>query len=78
MEMGTVRTAVVLGNCRSGTSLIAGILSKMGIEMDDAHGRSDGLNPAGYFESLGAHQINTQLFRLAWGGSLPRNGDAHL
>lgn len=56
----------------------------MGVHMDASHGKADSVNPAGYFESLGAHQINTQLFRLAWGGTLPLkpNGtwrsDAHI
>ena len=35
------KTVVILGNARSGTSLISGILTKMGISMDSQYGKPD-------------------------------------
>ena len=44
------KTVVILGNARSGTSLISGILTKMGISMDSQYGKPDEYVPKGYYE----------------------------
>ena len=45
------KTVVTLGNARSGTSLISGILTKMGISMDPQYGEPDIAALKEFFES---------------------------
>ena len=71
------KTVVILGNARSGTSLISGILTKMGISMDSQYGKPDKYAPKGYYESQEAHSINTQIFQLAWDNKVQFDLDAH-
>jgi hypothetical protein len=71
------RTVVVLGNARSGTSVVAGLLTSMGVHMDSEYGKPDHYAPKGYFESLAAHQINTKIFQLATKSSVRFVRDAH-
>ena len=59
------KTVVILGNARTGTSLISGILTKMGISMDSQYGDPDVYAPKGYYESQEAHSITTQIIQLA-------------
>jgi len=71
------KTVVILGNARSGTSLISGILTKMGISMDSQYGEPETAAPKGYFESLEAHSINTKIYQLAWDNKVQFSRDAH-
>ena len=61
-------TYVVLGHARSGTSLAAGMLDRLGVRMDDTAGSPDFFAPKGYCESEAAAEINRKLYRLAWHG----------
>ena len=63
------RTFIVLGLARSGTSLAAGSLSILGVEMDTGVGPPDRFAPKGYYESPAAVAINKKIYRLAAGGA---------
>ena len=65
-ERDTIKTIVVLGNARSGTSMVAGILKILGVKMD-AREYVDASNPKGDFESIEAHRINQRIYQLATG-----------
>jgi hypothetical protein len=60
---------IVLGCHRSGTSMIAGVLSKMGVFMgDDLIMDTMPENPKGYYEDREAVAINAELLEAANGG----------
>jgi predicted O-methyltransferase YrrM len=63
------KTVIVLGNGRSGTSMVAGILQILGVAMD-ARKRPNPFNPKGDFESIDAHKINCKIYNLAAGKNL--------
>lgn len=61
------KTVVVLGMHRSGTSAVAGVLHKLGVNMGDklyppAHG-----NPFGHYEDIDFIETNTAILRAAGG-----------
>ena len=58
------KTILVLGSPRSGTSLTAGILTILGVDMGKNRG-SDYLNPTGYFEDTEVLSLSDEIFRLA-------------
>ncbi|RYH01053.1 hypothetical protein EU805_15760 [Salipiger sp. IMCC34102] len=52
---------VVIGSGRSGTSLCAKILGRLGIDMEDTLNRANEMNPEGYFEDAKLVEINKSL-----------------
>ncbi|RLG70056.1 MAG: sulfotransferase family protein, partial [Candidatus Iainarchaeum archaeon] len=46
-----MKTVVILAPGRSGTSLLAGILHKLGVDMGDDGEEKSSYNPWGYFEN---------------------------
>ncbi len=63
---------IVLGMHRSGTSAVAGVLHKLGVEMgtDLMLGDSEA-NPAGYYEDRPVMKLNEDIL-TCWGGSWDR------
>ncbi|KAA9005051.1 hypothetical protein [Histidinibacterium aquaticum] len=57
----TKRVVVILGSGRSGTSLCAKILSRLGIAMETTLHRPNEMNPEGYFEDAQLVEINKRL-----------------
>ena len=72
-------TYIVLGIARSGTSLCAGLLNIMGVNMNYTLGKPDFCAPKGYYESGTANAINQEIYRLAWRGKrkYPNDGNAY-
>lgn len=67
---------VVLGMHRSGTSLVAGILSQCGVNFGDNLMMATVDNPKGYFEDLELVQINSRIlnrFGSHWSDARPVN-----
>ena len=58
---------IILGMHRSGTSLVAGMLHKMGVSMGSSFLSSDKFNPLGYFEDLDFLGINKGILENAGG-----------
>ncbi|MBN1911576.1 MAG: sulfotransferase [Pirellulales bacterium] len=61
-------TYVVLGSARSGTSLAAGVLSRLGVQVDYSIAAPDFYAPKGYYESRASAEINQKIYKLAWRG----------
>ncbi len=72
-----IKTFVVLGNARSGTTLATGILKALGVAMDADYGKPSVHAPRGFCESLDAHLINTKIFQLAAKEPIIEGIDAH-
>ena len=51
---------IVLGMHRSGTSLIAGVLHEMGVNMGSNLMKADEYNPKGYFEDIEIYKFNSR------------------
>ncbi len=65
--MGQIKTVVILGMHRSGTSMTAGILTKLGVDMGKKLlGKSAG-NPKGHFEDKDFIELNKKILRIAGG-----------
>lgn len=62
-----MRTFIVIGAPRSGTSLIAGVLNSNGIDMGDSGAAHMALNPKGYIEDGRFSNINDELIHRANG-----------
>ena len=62
------RCVVVLGMHRSGTSMVSGILQKLGIFMGERFRDADAHNENGYFEDLDWRDINKAIL-MALGGT---------
>nr|WP_169618091.1 sulfotransferase family protein [Ruegeria sp. PR1b] len=61
----TARQAVVvLGMHRSGTSALAGVLARLGCALPEQIMPANDFNPKGFYESLGAYNLNDGLLRL--------------
>jgi len=56
---------VVAGMHRSGTSLVASILSSLGVDMGERQLAADRHNPRGYFEDLDFLTLNREMLRAA-------------
>ena len=56
---------VVAGMHRSGTSLVASILSSLGVDMGERQLAADQHNPRGYFEDLDFLTLNREMLRAA-------------
>ncbi len=74
------RQIVVLGMHRSGTSMIAGMLLRMGVMMGDDLIAADWSNPAGHYEDRAASQINRGILEMAGGSwrDVPSQNDIDL
>lgn len=62
-----MKEIIVLGSARCGTSVVAGTLKLMGVNMD-ARLNKNRHNPNGDYESLKANEINNKIFIEANGG----------
>lgn len=71
-----MRAFIVIGAPRSGTSLVAGILDRNGINMADAAPRDLAMQPTGYYEDNRFSQINDQVIGAAGGHFLTPPDDA--
>jgi hypothetical protein len=65
------RPLIILGMHRSGTSLVAGWIHKMGIDMGTYFPKSDYANKTGYYEDLDFYNIHEEIFKL---NSIPHGG----
>jgi len=63
----TMKTVVVLGNARSGTSVTAGVLLKLGVKMCAVQVPDKHFAPKGYFECLPVHGINCEIYQILTG-----------
>ena len=61
------QAVVVLGMHRSGTSMIAGVLSKLGINMGSDFIEESWANPLGHFEDISFHSLNRRILQAAGG-----------
>lgn len=61
------KTIIVLGMHRSGTSLVSGILTKLGINMGDKLFPKDPHNPFGHFEDIEFLRLNERILDSAGG-----------
>ena len=64
---------VVAGMHRSGTSLVAGLLTQLGVEMGSRLVPADVANPLGYFEDLDIVELHQRVFRER----LPQGNGGH-
>lgn len=71
---GQGRDCVVLGCGRSGTSLVAGILSDSGWDLGERLLAANADNRTGYFESLTVNRLNERLLAPAT-AEVPADGD---
>jgi hypothetical protein len=55
------KTAIVLGMHRSGTSVVAGILSILGVNMGKYPKKGERFNPKGNFEDRNLHSLNKKI-----------------
>ncbi len=69
------RQVVVLGTPRSGTSMVAGVLHRLGVNMGHEMIPTDEHNPTGYYEDAEFVRINKLILKTA-GGSW-RNPPSH-
>lgn len=63
------QAVVVLGMHRSGTSALAGVLARLGCALPEQVMPANEFNPKGFYESIGAYNLNDALLRLegsAW------------
>ena len=59
------KTVVVLGNAKSGTSIVAGILYLLGIDIGKKFVEADAYNPKGYFEDYDFVNQTDSIFSAA-------------
>jgi hypothetical protein len=64
-----MKTVIVLGNARSGTSMTAGILSFLGVNIDHEH-KSNSQNPKGTFENSHWNYLTSEIYQ-----HIERNND---
>ena len=68
------RCVIVLGIPRSGTSLVAGILHTLGVDMDEGYLQpADANNKYGYFESLRWQALHKRITGIRYGTSQPND-----
>jgi len=67
MGRDLIKTVVVLGMHRSGTSLVAGILSRLGVNMGDELIGKSWSNPLGHFEDKNFYRLNINILKSAGG-----------
>ena len=61
----TKKTVIVLGNAKSGTSLVAGILRLLGVDIGKKFVEADEFNPKGYFEDYDFVNLTDAIFKAA-------------
>lgn len=61
------KSVIVVGPMRSGTSMVAGILSKIGVDMGEDAWHKSRANPTGYFEDVDFFQLNEAILEAAGG-----------
>jgi len=61
------KTVIVLGMHRSGTSMVAGVLSKLGVNMGQALVGKSWSNPLGHFEDRDFVELNKRILEAAGG-----------
>ncbi|PJA83645.1 MAG: hypothetical protein CO146_00810 [Candidatus Nealsonbacteria bacterium CG_4_9_14_3_um_filter_37_29] len=59
------KTVVVLGNAKSGTSVVAGVLYILGVDIGKKFVEADGFNPKGYFEDYDFVNLTDAIFEAA-------------
>lgn len=57
-----MKTVIVLGNARSGTSMTAGVLFYLGVNIDHVH-KTNSQNPKGAFESDEWNILTTEIYQ---------------
>ena len=63
----SIKTVVILGMHRSGTSMVGGVLTRLGVDMgQDFPGKQDS-NPLGHFEDGDFLRLNRKILRRAGG-----------
>jgi len=62
-----MKTVIVLGMHRSGTSMISGVLEKLGVDMVKRGLSKNVGNPLGYFEDEGFYNLNERILKIAGG-----------
>jgi len=67
MKKNNFKTVLVLGMHRSGTSMIAGVLSKIGINMGKRMLGRTPSNPLGHFEDEDFYNLNRKILEFAGG-----------
>ncbi|MCB0718157.1 MAG: sulfotransferase [Bacteroidetes bacterium] len=65
--MPSQKTAIVLGMLRSGTSMTAGLLERLGVQMGNEMLPASQGNPLGYFEDMDFFDLNRRILRQAGG-----------
>jgi len=65
--MNKIKSVVVLG-ARSGTSLVAGMLHILGVDMGDEMRAPDATNPTGYYEDLHFVKVTSDLIEASKSG----------
>jgi hypothetical protein len=61
----TSKTIVVLGNAKSGTSLVAGLTHILGVDLGSVFIEADEYNPRGYFEDSDFVHLTDAIFKSA-------------
>lgn len=67
MKVKEIKTVVVLGMHRSGTSMTTGIISKLGIDVGKIFAPRSFANPIGYFEDRDFYELNKKILKEAGG-----------
>jgi len=67
MTKDQVKTVVVLGMHRSGSSMVAGVLNRLGVDMGRNFVRQSWSNPVGHFEDKDFVQLNKSILKEAGG-----------
>mgnify|MGYP006290474083 CR=1 FL=1 len=67
IKTNKTKEVIILGLGRTGTSMVAGILEKLGIDMGTNYKKKNDSNPLGYFENVEFLEINKQILKKAGG-----------
>jgi len=67
MKKNNFKTIIVLGMGRSGTSMVAGILNKLGVNMGEKMLGKAPSNPLGHFEDEDFYNLNKKILKSAEG-----------
>ncbi|MBD3230821.1 MAG: hypothetical protein GF329_21770 [Candidatus Lokiarchaeota archaeon] len=67
MNKNSSKTIVILGMHRSGTSMVAGILARLGINMGNEISGKGLANPMGYYEDQKFKKLNDEILMLSGG-----------
>lgn len=67
MKVKKIKTVVVLGMHRCGTSMTTGIISKLGVDVGKKLTPRSVANPIGYFEDKDFYELNKKILKAAGG-----------